>query len=94
MACIPPKLQGHVQKKSAVNVMADALEIQTFTFRAGWQVRQFHSAFDYIFNNTQKKDKDRGKTLAGWTRQNDPNYVSTYAPNPDSIVIEKFFFFY
>ena len=52
--CIPVNLKGHTQKKSAVNTLADDLEIQVFTFRAGWQVRNFHSAFDYIFNNKKK----------------------------------------
>ena len=36
MICIPVNLKGHTQKKSAVNTLADDLEIKVFTFRAGW----------------------------------------------------------
>ena len=79
----------HTQKKSAVNTMADDLEIQIFSFRAGWQARNFHSAFDYIFNN-KKKDAVCGKVLAGWPKQPyGSNNTVAYAPNAESIVTRK-----
>ena len=64
LVCLPSQFRGHGNKKRAVNKLAEALEIQVFSFRCGWMVRNMHSAFDYIFN-TIKKDAKCGKVLAG-----------------------------
>ena len=66
-AMLPEKMGSHGHKKAAVNTLAENLNFQTFVFRCGWMVRNFHSAFDYIFNST-RKDLQCGKTLAGWHR--------------------------
>ena len=55
LVCLPSQLRGHGNKKRAVNKLAEVLEIQIFSFRCGWMVRNMHSAFDYIFS-TIKKD--------------------------------------
>ena len=86
--CIPSKIRGHTAKKTSVNQLADSLEIQTFVFRAGWMVRNVHSAFDYIFNN-KKKDRLSGKVLAGWTHLKDNDLVTAYPPSLESVKTEK-----
>ena len=68
--------------------MADDLEIQVFTFRAGWQVRNFHSAFDYIINS-KKKDSISGKVLAGWNYEKGSDITTGYPPNIDGIKSKK-----
>ena len=59
---LPERFRGHGNKKRAVNVLAEVLELQIFSFRCGWLVRSFHSAFDYLFNNA-KKDGEYLKQL-------------------------------
>ena len=86
--CIPSKIRGHTAKKTAVNQLGDSLEIQTFVFRAGWLVRNVHSAFDYIFNN-KKKDRISGKVLAGWTHLKESDMITAYPPCLEAVKTEK-----
>ena len=55
LVSLPSQFRGHGNKKRAVNKLAESLEIQIFSFRCGWMVRNWHSAFDYLFG-TNKKD--------------------------------------
>ena len=45
-------------RKLGINILSDdsSLPFQTIVFRAGWAVKNLHSAFDYIFNSHQKDD--------------------------------------
>ena len=51
---IPQTFHSHSNKKRAVNMLVESLELQIFSFRCGWLVRSCHSAFDYIFNSAKK----------------------------------------
>ena len=85
--CIPKKIRGHQPKRSSVNQLADSLDIQTFVFRAGWLVKNVHTAFDYIYNS-KKKDRISGKVLAGWSHLRESDLVTAYPPSLDSVKTE------
>ena len=85
---LPAKYSGHTPKKSGVNMLADHLNIQVFVFRAGWMVKNVHSAFDYIFNST-KKDTTCAKVLAHWLVKVDDQYVGGIPPSGDDISHKK-----
>ena len=88
LVSLPPVVRGHANKKSSVNKLADVLDIQVFAFRCGWQVRNIHSAFDYIFSTT-KKDAKCGKVLAGWLPNSAGEYLGGYPPNVEMIRHKK-----
>ena len=88
MVCLPSQFRGHGNKKRTVNKLSEALEIQVFSFRCGWMVRNMHSAFDYIFN-TIKKDAKCGKVLAGWLANSAGEYLGGYPPTVDMIHHKK-----
>ena len=43
-------------RKLGINVLSNvsALPFQVIVFRAGWMVKNLHSAFDYIFNSKKR----------------------------------------
>ena len=85
---VPSKYSGHTPKKSSVNKLADNLNIQIFVFRAGWMVKNMHTAFDYIVN-TKKKDELCGKVIANWLMKMGDDYVGGVPPSGESIIHKK-----
>ena len=73
-------------RKLGVNVMADDgnLQFHSLVFRSGWQVKNMHSAFDYIFN-THRKDNFCAKVLAEWTTKINGEYSGGIPPTTDDI---------
>ena len=80
----PAKYSGHTPKKCGVNKLADFLHIQIFVFRAGWMVKNMHSAFDYILNSKQK-DRLCAKVLANWLVKMGDDYVGGIPPSGEAI---------
>ena len=48
MCFIPVKLKSHTMKRNDVNCLADELDIQTFIFYCGWQVKKSFSLCLYL----------------------------------------------
>ena len=73
-------------RKSGINILSDdsSLPFQTIVFRAGWAVKNLHSAFDYIFNSHQKDDSC-AHVLAGWQEKDDNKYKGGFSPSFDAI---------
>ena len=76
-------------RKLGINVLSDvsSLPFQVIVFRAGWMVKNLHSAFDYIFNSTQKDDSC-AHVLAGWLEKNENCYEGGFSPSFDAIKTE------
>ena len=76
-------------RKLGINVLSNvsSLPFQTIVFRAGWMVKNLHSAFDYIFNSL-KKDDDCAHVLAGWMNQSDNKFQGGYSPRFEAIKTE------
>ena len=77
-------------RKLGINVLSNvsSLPFQVIVFRAGWLVRNLHSAFDYIFNSFHKDDSC-ASALAGWLQNQDPNLFGGYTPSFDAIKTDK-----
>ena len=77
-------------RKKGINIMADDchLQFQSLAFRSGWQVKNMHSAFDYIFNSA-KKDNFCAKVLGGWTKMQNGEYAGGVTPTTDDIITNK-----
>ena len=61
-------LTSHCHKKGSSQLMAETPGVSGLAqiFRAGWQVRGFHSIFDYIVGSTVMQQQ-AGKAVSGWT---------------------------
>ena len=58
---INPDLGSHCAKKRGINRMAECqLEAFAIIFRGGWETRNLHTLFDYLFGNKQQ-DRNAGK---------------------------------
>ena len=59
---------GHGSKKLGVGILDTSPMIQsTWTcFRAGWNMRNCHTIFDYLFANP-KSDQRCARVLSGWS---------------------------
>ena len=62
------KLTSHCHKKGASQLMAETPAVSGLAqiFRTGWEVRGFHSIFDYIVGSTVMQQQ-AGKAISGWT---------------------------
>ena len=60
--------RGHGSKKLGVGILDSSPMIQsTWTcFRAGWNMRNCHTIFDYLFSNPTS-DQRCGRVLSGWS---------------------------
>ena len=76
-------------RKLAVNVLSNisSLPFHVIVFRAGWIVKNLHSAFDYIFNSDHKDDSC-AHVLAGWLEAMDSVFQGGFTPCFDSIKTE------
>jgi hypothetical protein len=59
------KITSHAGKQYAVQVMGRALKVVQIIFRAGWDVRNAHTLFDYLQRETVH-DLEAAKACAGW----------------------------
>ena len=61
-------LTSHCHKKGASQLMAETPGVSGLAqiFRTGWEVRGFHSIFDYIVGSTVMQHQ-AGKAMSGWT---------------------------
>jgi len=73
---------SHSGKKSSSQKMAETPSVSGLAqiFRTGWEVRGFHSLFDYVVG-TVTMAQQAGKALAGWTSQNGNHVPGGYAPS-------------
>jgi hypothetical protein len=63
-----PKLSSHHGKKGSTQKMAETNAVSGLAqiFRAGWEVRGFHSLFDYVVGSAYMAHQ-AGKAVAGWS---------------------------
>ena len=54
-------------------------------FRCGWATKNLHTAFDYIFNSTNK-DTVCGKILGQWTKLSNGKITGGCPPNANDVV--------
>jgi hypothetical protein len=60
------RLGAHSGKKKGLNDMgSSSLKTLPIIFRAGWEMRNAHTLFDYIVKQL-KHDIDAAKVCAGW----------------------------
>lgn len=64
-----------------------SLQFHQMCFRCGWVTRNIHSAFDYIYNSSNK-DRQCGKVLGNWQRSVNGQLVGGYPPTSEDIVTE------
>ena len=76
-------------RKLGVNVLSNisSLPFHVIVFRAGWVVKNLHSAFDYIFNS-QHKDDSCAHALAGWLQNSDNVFLGGFTPSFEAIKTE------
>ena len=76
-------------RKLAVNVLSNisSLPFHIIVFRAGWVVKNLHSAFDYIFNSAHK-DSSCALVLSGWLETVDSVYQGGFSPTFEAIKTE------
>ena len=76
-------------RKLSVNVLSNisSLPFHVIVFRAGWIVKNLHSAFDYIFNSAHK-DESCAHALAGWLETLNSVYQGGYTPSFEAIKTE------
>ena len=76
-------------RKLYVNALShiSSLPFHVIVFRAGWIVKNLHSAFDYIFNSAHKDDSCN-HALAGWLETMDSVFQGGYTPTFESIKTE------
>ena len=85
-ACLSEKinqtLTSHCHKKGASQLMAETPSVSGLAqiFRTGWEVRGFHTIFDYIVGSTVMQQQ-AGKAMSGWTAKVADIVVGGQPPN-------------
>ena len=80
-------LTSHCHKKGASQLMAETPSVSGLAqiFRTGWEVRGFHSIFDYIVGSPVMQHQ-AGKAMSGWTAKIGDVVVGGQPPILDDIV--------
>lgn len=76
---LTPGLSSHSYKKAAVNTMHTCVDPLSLTMRAGWQMRDTHTLFDYL-TSTVKSDQQCALSLSGWVVQDHTGKLSGGIP--------------
>ena len=81
-----PNLSSHCGKKRSNYIMGESdLGPIAQIFRAGWEMRNVHTLFDYI-TGTENSDKRAGKVISGWNFKVGDSYYGGYPPALQDIV--------
>ena len=74
-------------EKAGVNALAEdgSLHFHQMVFRCGCATKNLHTAFDYIFNSTNK-DTICGKILGQWTKLSNGKITGGCPPNANDVV--------
>lgn len=83
------KLGAHSGKKKGLNDMgSSSLKTLPIIFRAGWEMRNAHTLFDYIVKQL-KHDIDAAKVCAGWRMPYGDGIFGGYPCNIDDLKRER-----
>ena len=87
---INKKLSSHHGKKRATQVMGESSICSGLAqiFRTGWEVRGFHSIFDYMVGSVRMM-KDAGKAVAGWVHKIGEHVLGGKPPSANDIYLHK-----
>lgn len=80
-------LCSHSGKKFAVRTMGSCSPV-VIIFRAGWEMRNAHTLFDYLIRD-QQHDVEAAKVLAGWTNTYSGGIWGGIPPHPDDLIESK-----
>ena len=88
-----PNLSSHHGKKGSTQKMAETHAVSGLAqiFRAGWEVRGFHSLFDYVVGSLVMAHQ-AGKAVAGWSCKQGDNIVGGMPPVTSDVTsnVEQF----
>jgi hypothetical protein len=83
------QLGAHSGKKRALNEMANSsLQPLAIIFRGGWEMRNVHTLFDYIYQK-EKHDINAAKVCAGWKFRYADSYYGGYPVDIEDITDGK-----
>ena len=87
---LSPIYSSHSGKKASSQKMAEIPSVSGLAqiFRTGWEVRGFHSLFDYVVG-TMTMAQQAGKALAGWTTAHGNHVPGGISPSLFDIQTEQ-----
>lgn len=89
-AVLNQKLTSHCNKKGANQLMGEDINVSGLAqiFKSGWEVRGFHSVFDYVVG-TIVMLKQAAKAVSGWTAKIGETVMGGIPPSLDDVRVEN-----
>jgi hypothetical protein len=86
------KISSHAGKQYAVQSMSSSCKVVQIIFRAGWDVRNLHTLFDYL-QREKVHDLEAAKACAGWQSKINDSIYGGYTNKVEDLTVRPDLFY-